>query len=340
MGFTPDVVGGVWVGNNDNKPMSAAAADIAAPIWRTYMNAVTGGTANDPFVKPDGIKTVTLDKTTGRSVAQGTKTQTVDIFPSWYTPMSSIGGKTAQIDQVSGKLATECTPDLAKQTAYSSAITPEITKAENPSQYALWLTALQKAGYSTSGGDLPTDSDNVHHCDDKRPTVQIHGANGGGPYDLNISVTSGTFAANKLEVYFDDQIISTAKIDGDGSYDISCSTACSSPGSHTFKAVVTDAALYQGTDEATVNVSGNGGGATFKGLLPIDNSSVNNGAVLFSWTSDSGASSYSLYVDNILRGNTSGNSRTVNGLGSGNHNWFVRSDTGDATDPLSFKMKP
>ena len=178
MGFTPDVVGGVWVGNNDNHPMSAAAADIAAPIWKAYMNTVLNGTPNEAFAKPADLKTVTLDKTTGRSVTAGTKTSTVDIFPSWYTPMGSVGGKSAQVDKISGKLATECTPDLAKDTVFSSAILPEITKAENPSQYQNWLTALQKAGYSTSGGDLPTDADNVHHCDDAKPVVVITGATG------------------------------------------------------------------------------------------------------------------------------------------------------------------
>ncbi len=338
MGFTPDLVGGVWVGNNDNSPMSAAAADIAAPIWRTYMNAVLGGTPNEAFAKPASLKTVSLDKTTGRGVTAGTKTTTVDLFPSWYTAMGSVGGKSAQIDKVSGKLATECTPDLAKDTAYSSAILPEITKAENPSQYLNWLTALQRAGYSTSGGDLPTDADNVHHCDDVKPTVVINGAGGGGPYNLNIKVNSGTFTANKLEVYFDDQIVSTQVIDGTGTYPVSY--APTTTGSHDFKAVVTDAALYQGSDDKSVTVTNSGGGGGFSGVLPADGSQVPSGPVTFSWTIDSGASSYSLYVDNILRGTTAATVKSVSGLSVGNHTWFVRADTSDATDPLTFKVKP
>jgi membrane peptidoglycan carboxypeptidase len=337
MGFTPDIVGGVWVGNNDNSPMNSAAADIAAPIWRTYMNSVLNGTPNAAFAKPDGLKTVTLDKTTGRSVTAGTKTSTVDLFPSWYTPMGSVGGKTAQIDQVSGKLATECTPDLAKSTVYSSAILPEITKADNPSQYESWLSALQKAGYSTSGGDLPTDSDNVHHCDDVKPLVSIVGATGGGPYNFNVNVTSGTFTANKLEVYFDDQIISTQVINGTNSYPVSYTPTTT--GSHTFKAVVTDAALYQGSNDQTVTVSDASTTPTgFSGVLPADGSQTNPGPVAFSWTVDPGATTYSLYVDNTLRGSGSVTSRSVTGITPGNHKWFVRTDTGDTTPALTFKM--
>jgi hypothetical protein len=284
---------------------------------------------------------VTLDKQTGRSVTAGSKNQTVDIFPSWYTAMSSTGGKNAQVDKLSGKLATDCTPPLARDTVYSSAVQPEITKAENPSQYQLWLVALQKAGYSTSGGDLPTESDDKHNCSDEKPAVSIVGANGGGPYNFNVQVTSGRFTANKLQVYFDDQIISTQDINGSGNYPVTCSTACANPGSHIFKALVTDAGYYQGQDEQTVTVTNTGGGgtsSTFFGATPADGAQVSPGPVTFAWSAASGASLYTLYVDGVARGTSVGNARTVNGLGNGNHTWYVKADTNDTTDTLTFRI--
>jgi hypothetical protein len=337
MGFTPDVVGGVWVGNNDNKPMNSAAANIAAPIWREYMNAVTSGAGTEAFAKAPGLKTVTLDKTTGRSVSAGTKTQTVDVFPSWYTAMGSSGSRSAQIDKISGKLATECTPELARETVYSSAILPEIVKTDNPDQYVKWLAALQKAGYSTSGGDLPTTPDDKHSCSDTLPTVNITGAIGGGPYNFNVQVTSGTFTANKLEVYFDDQIVSTQVIDGSGTYPVSCSTACAVAGGHTFRAVVTDTGLYKATDEQSVTVTYTGG-PIFQGTSPAEGAQVNAGSVSFTWTTHPDASSYSLYVDDVLRGSTNGTSRSVI-LTPGNHTWYVRTNTGVTTNQISFKVK-
>ena len=331
VGFTTDVTAGVWVGNNDNSPMSAEAADIAAPVWRTYMNSVLGGKPTPAFTKAPGVKTVTLDKTTGRAVTTGTKNTTVDIFGSWYVPMSAANGSNATIDKVSGLLATNCTPELAKETAYSSAILPEITRADNPSQYANWLKALQAAGYSTSGGDLPTASDNVHSCDDAKPTVNIVGAAGGGPYSFNVDVTSGKFPANKLEVYFDDQIVSTQVINGDGTYPVSYSP--SETGSHTFKAVVTDAGLYQATDSQNVNVTnagggggGNGGGVSLKS--PSDGATVNPGNIKFSWNDD-GSNSYTLHVSNATY-NVSGTSKTLTLVAPGSYPWYVTSDNGDS----------
>jgi membrane peptidoglycan carboxypeptidase len=335
VGFTPDITGAVWVGNNDNTPMSAAAADIAAPVWRAYMNKVTGGQATPAFAKAPGIKTVTLDKTTGRAVTAGTTATTIDLFPSWYTPMSASGGKAAQIDKISGKLATSCTPDLAKQDAFSSSILPEITKQENPYQYDLWLKALQAKGYTTSGGDLPTDSDDFHHCDDAHPTANIVGLNGGGPYSFSVQVTSGKFAANKLQVYFDDQIISTQVIDGTGNYAISCYSPTQT-GSHTFKAEVTDAALYQAQDEQTVNVTNTGGCGSFQGKAPADGSTVPIGQVTFSWTADDGANTYSLYIDGTLRTTATGTSKKFTVVTPGAHTWYVKADTGDVTNELSF----
>jgi membrane peptidoglycan carboxypeptidase len=340
IGFTPDMVAGVWVGNNDNSPMSGAAADVAAPIWVSFMNSVVNGQPTAAFAKADGVKTVSLDKTTGRAVTAGTKDTTVDLFPGWYTPMTSADGKSAVVDKAEDppKLATECTPPLAKETIYSSAIQPEITRAQNPYQYQQWLGALQHAGYSTSGGSVPTDSDSLHHCDDVKPQVSILGAGGGGPYNLNIQVTSGTFTANQLQVYFDDQIVSTQVINGSGTYQVTYSPT--ETGAHTFKAVVTDTGLYQATAQQPVDVTNTSGGSgSFSGLTPADGSTIPFNNVTFSWTPDPGANSYSLFIDNKLRATTGNTSRNISGLSSGNHSWYVSDDAGNTTGLMSFRIQ-
>lgn len=68
VGFTPSYVVGVWVGNNDNKPMNAYLASGlsgAAPIWNKIFTTVLEGKTNEVLEKPDGIFT-RIDSECGR----------------------------------------------------------------------------------------------------------------------------------------------------------------------------------------------------------------------------------------------------------------------------------
>ena len=56
IGYTPSLVVGVWVGNNDNKPMDDIAGSLgAAPIWRNVMEHYLMGTPVEQFAKPTFI---------------------------------------------------------------------------------------------------------------------------------------------------------------------------------------------------------------------------------------------------------------------------------------------
>lgn len=53
VGYTPNLVVGVWVGNNDNTPMDNVAGSLgAAPIWRLIMNNFFTDLPNEEFKKP------------------------------------------------------------------------------------------------------------------------------------------------------------------------------------------------------------------------------------------------------------------------------------------------
>ncbi len=56
LGFTPELVTGVWVGNADNSAMAAGTSGVtgAAPIWHTFMETVLAGHSS-PFVRPGGV---------------------------------------------------------------------------------------------------------------------------------------------------------------------------------------------------------------------------------------------------------------------------------------------
>jgi len=56
VGYTPDVVTAVWVGNNDHTPMNNVDGITgAAPIWHDYMEMAVAGTPIHDFSAPGGI---------------------------------------------------------------------------------------------------------------------------------------------------------------------------------------------------------------------------------------------------------------------------------------------
>jgi membrane carboxypeptidase/penicillin-binding protein PbpC len=66
IGYTPSLVVGVWVGNNDNTPMDNIAGSLgAAPIWRNLMTNFLSGTPIESFIKPASIVSIPLCLTPG-----------------------------------------------------------------------------------------------------------------------------------------------------------------------------------------------------------------------------------------------------------------------------------
>lgn len=53
LGFTPSLAVGVWAGNNDNRSMREGAdgVNVAAPIWRQYLNETLKNSSNERFPK-------------------------------------------------------------------------------------------------------------------------------------------------------------------------------------------------------------------------------------------------------------------------------------------------
>jgi penicillin-binding protein 1A len=293
VGYTPDLVDGVWAGNNDATPMTTEAADISAPMWKSFMAASMAGKPIDTFPKPSGIQTLPIP---GSAYVSDGTTGYKDLFPSWYKASKA---KTVVIDIVSGLLATDCTPALAKKTTVSNV----------------------------------TGTDNVHACDDAQPTVSMSGLGGSGPtYNGTATVVAGKFNPNKLDITLDDQIVSTQAINGAGTYTFSFTTTAG--GSHSVRAVVTDDGYYQGTSDVTTILVG--GGSTLSGSSPSNGAVVSAGPVTFSWSSDSGVSSYQLYVDGVKRGGSTSGTSAPAAITPGAHTWFVIASNGDQSSTISF----
>ena len=57
VGYTPDLVAGVWVGNADGKPMSQVSGVAGAgPIWHDFMEVAHRGQPVSTFTRPEGLR--------------------------------------------------------------------------------------------------------------------------------------------------------------------------------------------------------------------------------------------------------------------------------------------
>ena len=66
VGYTPDLVAGVWVGNADNRPMrDVSGVTGAAPIWHIIMEAAHNGRRAPGFTRPNGLVEIEVCATSG-----------------------------------------------------------------------------------------------------------------------------------------------------------------------------------------------------------------------------------------------------------------------------------
>ena len=79
LGFTPEIVTGVWVGHDDRTPMAKyrTGAGAALPIWTAFMDQVLDGEKPGDFPVPDGLRFAGVSSETGEWVRSAVQ------YPGW-----------------------------------------------------------------------------------------------------------------------------------------------------------------------------------------------------------------------------------------------------------------
>jgi penicillin-binding protein 2D len=65
VGYTPDLVAGVWVGDDDNRPSRREGASAAAPIWAKFMSGALAGRKFRNWNPPGDVVSVDVCRVTG-----------------------------------------------------------------------------------------------------------------------------------------------------------------------------------------------------------------------------------------------------------------------------------
>ena len=71
VGFTPELLTVVWVGFDDNQPVSLSGSQAALPIWTQFMKSATAGRPSVEFEVPEGITFAEIDRDTGKLALPG-----------------------------------------------------------------------------------------------------------------------------------------------------------------------------------------------------------------------------------------------------------------------------
>lgn len=212
MGYTPSLVTGVWVGNNDNTAMSKGADGtvIAAPIWQNYMNEALKGTLAEEF-------SVANIEMTGKPVLDGDVSLT----------------KLVKVDKYTGQLATDLTPPsfIEERSLTQAHCILYYVQKDDPrgpapmdpvvadSAYVNWEAGVQDwlmrtMGQVSGSVPLPSGYDSVH-VEANRPTVFIVSPNNGATLNTPNLLASVRVSAprgvSRVEYYIDDRRLSAVR---------------------------------------------------------------------------------------------------------------------------------
>lgn len=77
VGYTPNLVTGVWIGRDDNLSFGLTGGAVAAPIWADYMKCVTPFHERLDFVQPAGVVRVKIDQQSGGLATPGCPSENI-----------------------------------------------------------------------------------------------------------------------------------------------------------------------------------------------------------------------------------------------------------------------
>ncbi|MFP4321343.1 MAG: penicillin-binding transpeptidase domain-containing protein, partial [Anaerolineales bacterium] len=112
VGYTPNLVTGVWVGNADNTPMdNVSGISGAGPIWNQFMRAVLQGQPYLSFDVPEGITRAQVCAVSGLLPTPDCPQRRWEWFIEGTVPTEEDHFYQAfEIDRRTGQLATQATP--------------------------------------------------------------------------------------------------------------------------------------------------------------------------------------------------------------------------------------
>lgn len=172
--YTPSLVTITWAGNADGSPMNGNASgySTAAPIWKSYMNAILDKLEPTNWNRPAEIVEMAVSKASGLLPSENTPSDMVatEIFASFAVPTEIDNSfVTLPIETVTNRLANEYSPaDMVEEKTF------RIHRSVLADIWPGWQDAINKWASENGDDQPPTEyADDIHTAEHASHLPQI-----------------------------------------------------------------------------------------------------------------------------------------------------------------------
>jgi len=86
VGFTPELVAVVWIGFDEPRSLGVPSSVGALPIWRSFVQELTGGRVRGAFLRPSAVEVVDVDPLSGARALGGCPERRPEFFLAGTVP--------------------------------------------------------------------------------------------------------------------------------------------------------------------------------------------------------------------------------------------------------------
>lgn len=192
IGYAPNALAAVWVGNTDNEPIGPgqSGTQLAAPIWNQFMTQYLATLPVLEFLRPPGVVETTICADSGTQPGPGCQQTTTELFAGDQPPLDSSFDflTVARIDLWTGLLANASCNESVYEGSFAEILVngrPEVLERERRlAQQWIETTVAGQAWAAQRGISLPLTLPPTQECDPNTPRPQVDITRPGGNEEL------------------------------------------------------------------------------------------------------------------------------------------------------------
>lgn len=172
IGYNPEYVVGVWVGNNDNTAMRSGGSDMAGPIWRNTMTKLLAGRKDVKFAAPSSVVQRDVCKNNGNLADKKGPNTYTEYFMAGALPTGSCTAEPTMIEVCETETGKVVSID---ETKYDDAkYSKDTANCKPPTMSVCELATGNVITINKSDFDSTKHSTNTTNCtatDDESPPI-------------------------------------------------------------------------------------------------------------------------------------------------------------------------